>query len=459
MGDNLIVIQAPVLFDAAAAEHTHGASLWVSGERIVGVYGHDGPVAPANAQVLTFPNGCILPGLMDSHVHLTLGTADRHNGPRTYDHIMEEDNDGLMLLRCVRNGYRHLLRSGVTTMRDAGARHRAAFDLKDGVGAGLFRGFPTVHACGRSITITGGHFHFCGEEADGPDGCRLAVRRLVKEGADFIKVMGSGGGTYITDNRRASYTVEELRAITEEARRHGKRTTIHALATESIENALTAGFDAIEHYEFIELDDTRRLSRSLLDRMIDENVWLSPTIQTGYRRMRRLQSLGEERTLTPAEEETLTYLQWKHEGQLYATGLLYRLGARRFLMGTDAIEEFGDYAVGLELMVKAGLSNRDALLAATRHCADAFDIAGDVGTLEPGKLADITVVEGNPLEDIRSVGRVQQVVKGGYVLPMESLELFPHGPGAARVSPRKRRPDPQIVRLDEVESLGKRRDG
>ncbi len=448
MANPLTVIRGRMLFDATGRVLQDGASVWIEGARIRGVYGREAPAPPPGAQILEFPDGCILPGLMDSHVHLMLGTADRNHGQKTYHHVMDEDGDALMLLRCVRNGYLHLMRAGITTMRDLGARNQITFDLKEGLSAGLFRGFPTVHACGRSITITGGHFYFCGEEADGTEGCRLAVRRLVKEGADVIKVMGSGGGTYITDPRRASYTVEELRAIVDEAHRHDKPTTIHCLAAQSILNALDAGFDCIEHYEFIEPDDTRRFDPAVGERMIANGTWLSPTIQTAYRRMEELRQVKAQRPLTPDEQEALTYFEWKQEGQRYVTGELYRMGARRFLMGTDAIAEFGDYAIGLELMVQAGLSTRDALLAATRNCAEAFGILEDVGTLEVGKVADITVVQGDPLADIGAVGRVLQVVKAGYVLPMASLALFPHGPGAATVMKRRRRPDPQVIRTE-----------
>jgi imidazolonepropionase-like amidohydrolase len=442
-----------MLFDAAGHVHRNGASVWMEGSRISGVYGHEAPAPPAGATVVEFPQGCILPGFIDSHVHLMLGTGHRNNGPRTYHHVMDEDSDALMLLRCVRNGYRHLMQSGVTAMRDLGARNSITFDLKTGLSAGLFKGFPTVHACGRSITMTGGHFYFCGEEADGPDACRLAVRRLVKEGADVIKVMGSGGGTYITDARRASYTVDELRAIVDEAHRHGKPTTIHALSTQSVVNALDAGFDCIEHYEFIEMDDTRRFDPRVGERMISSGTWLSPTIQTGYSRMQHLRALKAQRPLTADEQEALTYYEWKQEGQRYVTGKLYEMGARRFLMGTDAIAEFGDYAVGLDLMAQAGLSTQDVLLAATRNCAEAFGLLDEVGTLEVGKIADVAVVDGDPLAEVGAAGRVLQVVKAGYVLPMESLALFPHGPGAATVSKRRRRPDPRIIRVDGVRAI------
>jgi imidazolonepropionase-like amidohydrolase len=445
-----LILQAPRLFDAAGNFHQDGASLWIAGERILAVYGHEAPETPPNVPVLHYSDATILPGLIDSHVHLMYGTGDRMSGPRSYQDVNEADSDALMLLRAVRNGYMHLLKSGVTSMRDAGARRRITFDLKEGISAGLFRGFPTVHASGRSITITGGHFYFCGEEADGPEECRKAVRRMVKEGADFIKVMGSGGGTYITDNRRASYTVEELRALVDESHRHGKSTTIHVIATQSIVNALDAGFDCLEHYEFIDLDDTRRYYPPILQRMVDSGVWLSPTIQTGYRKMEQLRALQEERPLTPAEAEALRYFEWKQTGQLYATGKLYEMGARRFLMGTDAIQEFGDYALGVVLMAKAGLSNEDALLAATANCAEAMGIAHEVGTLSPQKMADVTIVQGNPLENITALENVLQVVKAGYALPMDAGALFPQGPGAATVPPRQRRPFPQFVYAEDL---------
>lgn len=446
-----LIIRGRYLFDAEGGEQRGGASVWVRGDRITGVYGRESPPEPPGAIVLDFPSGCILPGLMDSHVHLMYGTEDRMRGPKGYDHVNEADSDELMLLRAVRNGYRHSMLAGVTTMKDAGARGSITFDLKDGISAGLFKGFPTVLASGRSITMTGGHFHFCGEEADGVEACRLAVRRLIKESADFIKVMGSGGGTFITDYRYPSYTVEELRAIADEARRQGKLTTVHCIATQSIANAVDAGVDSLEHYEFVEKDYTRKLDLELAKRIVEREIWLSPTIQTGYRNLEALSKTREERVLTDAEEEDLRYYQWKQEGQLYITGKLYEMGARRFVMGTDAITRFGDYALGMELMVEAGLPNSEVLLSATRNCAENCGILEEVGTLSPGKLADITVVDGDPMSDMSAIGKVLQVVKGGYPLPMDAAGLFPHGPGAVAYQRRqgKRDPNPRLIRLTE----------
>ena len=458
----LRIIRAKYMFDGNSAEHTTGANVWMEGDRISAVYGRHMPEPPLGTPILDFPDGCILPGLMDSHVHLIYGTADRMDHPKGYDHVNDEDSDSLMLLRTVRNGYRHMLKAGVTTMRDAGARRRVTFDLKEGISAGLFQGFPTVHACGRSITMTGGHFHFCEEEADGEEEVRKAVRRLIKEGADFIKVMGSGGGTYITDYRYPSYTVRELAAIADEAHRQGRTCTLHAIPTAAVRNAVITGFDSIEHFEFVEMDFTRRFDPAIGERIIENGMWLSPTIQTGYRKMEALLRLQEERPLTPAEQENLTYNQWKQEGQLYVTGKLWDMGARKFVMGTDAIAEFGDYALGMELMAEAGIPNQEVLKAATRNCAEDFGILDDYGTIQVGKIADITVVQGNPLEDMTALRNVLQVFKGGYQLPKDALDLFPHGPGAA--APRrglgKRRPDPKVIRLaEDINSLTEASEG
>jgi imidazolonepropionase-like amidohydrolase len=166
--------------------------------------------------------------------------------------------------------------------------------------------------------------------------------------------------------------------------------------------------------------------------------------------MEELRALQETRTLTPAEAESLRYFEWKQEGQLYGTGKLYEMGARRFIMGTDAIQEFGDYALGLALMVQAGLSPHDALMAATANCAEAMGIADQVGTLRADKLADVTIVAGNPMDTIGDVGNVLQVVKAGYALPMDAGALFPHGPGVAVPPARSRRPFPEIVHADAL---------
>lgn len=381
-----------------------GVAVVVDGERIAGIV----PLAELGADgvdTVRLPGQTLGPGFVDTHVHLTLGT-----GGRTYESVMREDGDGRMLLRSVKNGLEHLA-VGVTTMRDCGGRGRTTFDLAEAVRDGLFDVFPAVQVSGRPITITGGHFHWCGEEADGPVGARVAVRRLVKDGADFIKVMGSGGGTRGTWLGHASFTVEELTAIVDESHRHGRLTTVHCLATTSIANAVEAGFDSIEHCGFQRPDGVVEFVPDVGRRLVDAGIWYSPTVQTGYRRMQRTQA-AYERSGDPDTKRALEAVTAKVEGQLAVVAGMLELGAR-VVMGTDAIAAFGDYALGLELHVRAGMTPLQAMRSATTDAAASIGLADRAGRIAPGREADLVAFEGDPTRDIAAAARVRAVWRRG----------------------------------------------
>ena len=207
-----------------------------------------------------------------------------------------------MLLRAAMNAMIHL-KAGVTTLRENGARNKVTFNLREGAHRGYVTA-PRLLLCGRPVTVTGGHFYWCNQQADGIEGVRAAVRELVKDGADHIKIMASGGGTAITDLRRPSYTVEELRAIVDEAHNMGKPTTAHCLATGSIVNALDAGVDMIEHAGFIEPDGSYRFDPRIAERIAEQGTYVSPTVQTGYRGMEALLNKQEREGLTPHRRRT-----------------------------------------------------------------------------------------------------------------------------------------------------------
>ena len=177
-----------------------------------------------------FPDATLLPGLVDAHAHISLA-----GDGRTYEQMFL-DPDELMTLIGLHTMRVHL-KSGVTTLRDNGARNRTAFLLREGLERGYYDG-PRLLLCGRPITCTGGHFHWCNEVADGEAEIRKAVRRLVHEGADHIKVMASGGGTRGTIPGRASYSTEELRAAADEAHQLGRLTVVHCRAKESMVRAV-----------------------------------------------------------------------------------------------------------------------------------------------------------------------------------------------------------------------------
>ena len=185
--------------------------LWAGPQEQVGTREVSPEVAQAAAEgrTLDFPQGTLLPGLIDCHTHVNM-PGDGRIGEE-----VNQDTDDIRLLRSARN-VQLALQSGVTTLCDCGAWNRTAFSLKQGIASGIVNG-PRLRVVGRPITITGGHLWFMGGEVDGVDGVRNRVRQLIKDGADLIKVVATGGSTVISYPFRPAFTVEELRAVTEEA--------------------------------------------------------------------------------------------------------------------------------------------------------------------------------------------------------------------------------------------------
>jgi imidazolonepropionase-like amidohydrolase len=395
------IYRADKLIDGSGADPQYDVEIHVEDGVLQAVAPAGALPYPADAVVYDNPGATVLPGFIDGHVHLMFGT-----GPRTYDDVVTHDSDAIMLLRAVRNAALHL-RAGVTTMRDAGARNRVAFDFRDGVTAGLMRS-PRLLLCGRPLTITGGHFWWCHGEADGVDGVRTAARRLLKEGADFIKIMASGGAAH--DSWCSSYTVAELEAAVIAAHEVGKKTMAHCLGADSIARAVDAGLDQIEHLNFLHRDGSRVFDERVAERIVARDIVVSPTIQTTYRELEELEARGED--LTAAERQLRDGYRYKIETKLDFVSRFHRLGAQ-IVAGTDAIQRFGDFALGLELLHRAGLSPMEAIVAATSLAARAIGMEESVGTLKPGLAADFIYLDGDPLTDLGALSRVDAVVLGG----------------------------------------------
>ena len=288
------LITADRLIDGSAAAPVERAAILIQGERIVAL-GPEGTVrAPEGAAVNRKAYGAatILPGLVDAHTHL-VAPGDGTLG----DDIAKEDDD-ILLLQAAQNA-RTLLHSGVTTLRENGAKGKVAFSLREGIRRRLAPG-PRMVICGRPIAMTGGHMGYFGSEADGEVAVRAEVRKLLKEGADYIKIVASGGSTRTSDPNRASYTVAELAAMTDEARRHGKLTAAHCTSAESIQNCLDAGVDMIIHCIFTEPDGTFRFRPDLVERLAAAKAWVNPTLYVMKAGIERLREARErEGRLTP----------------------------------------------------------------------------------------------------------------------------------------------------------------
>jgi imidazolonepropionase-like amidohydrolase len=339
----------------------------------------------------------------------------------------------MMALYALRNLRIHL-ESGVTTLRDNGGRNRVTFVTREAVSRGYFES-PKLLLSGRPITPSGGHFHWCNGVADGPDELRAAVRLLAAEGADHIKIMASGGSTSGNRPYWASYDADELRVIVETAHGLQRLTTAHCRAKQSIEYAIEAGLDCIEHADFLvppgegtsdrelyggisaavvpigAVDYDPRLTAGLAER----GIYVSFTFQAGgYDRLVELRA-GE--SLTTAESHLKDRLERYYEIKLDVFRRLMHDGiGERLVVSSDAgpfIGRFGHLHYGLELAVEAGMSPTQAIDAATRIAAAACGVADDVGTLEPGKTADVLIVDGDPLADISRIAHPLAVYRAG----------------------------------------------
>jgi imidazolonepropionase-like amidohydrolase len=400
------LVRAGLLIDGDGSVICKDGAVLIDGNLIAAV----GPAAsvepPAEPyERFEFPQGAIIPGLIDCHAHLTFGTGDR-----SYEAVMDEDSDEVMVTRGIRNCEIHL-KAGVTTVRDCGARNATAQALRDAAIGGQFVS-PRLLVSGPPITPTRGHFWFCNGEADGVDGVRERARMLIDHGVDLLKIMASGGGTRGTDPAGAAYSVDELSAAVEVGHRVDMRVVAHCRSAASVINALEAGVDCLEHINFIQPDGSRRMDDSVAQRIADRQVFVSPTIQTGYR---RLQKLKAKPSRTPAETAQMHDLEYKLETKLSFVNRLQAAGAR-IVAATDAIEEFGDFALGLELLTHAGMSPLQAIRAATGEAAEALGVSDRTGTLRPNKEADIVVVDGNPAVDIRRLTVPLLVVRAGAVV-------------------------------------------
>jgi len=353
----------------------------------------------------------VMPGFIDLHVHLT-GQA----GPgRKVGFVTDSDADVALTAAMYA---RRTLMAGFTTVRDLGSRGEAMFALRDGIKAGKVPG-PKILVAGEAISATGGHgdIHGYRDEVlkvlpstgicDGPDSCRAAVRRQVKRGADVIKVTATGGVLSETAaGTGQQLTDEELRAIVETAHSLGRKVTAHAHAAAGIEAALRAGFDSIEHAMWAD-KDTMKLFK-------DSGAWLIPTVYpiTAVGDTPEKMKQGPFRDMPPPIMKKLLDLGHQPKDM---TRLAHEMGVK-IALGTDSgVSPHGENANEFVEYVNVGMSEMEALMAGTVNAAEAAGIADSVGTLEPGKAADLVAMGKSPLEDISEVLRVNLVMRDGIV--------------------------------------------
>ncbi|WP_326593459.1 amidohydrolase family protein [Streptomyces sp. NBC_01294] len=364
-----------------------------------GVITAAGPRAEVEAQAgpavprLAFPRGTLLPGLIDTHVHLALDA-----GPDPVETLRAATDTELYRGMAERAG--RLLATGVTTVRDLGDRGGLAVRLRDEIAGGRLPG-PRVLAAGTPLTGPGGHCWFLGGEVEGADAIRAAVRRNAEGGVDLIKVMATGGG--ITKGGppvwQAQFTTQELRLVVEEARRFGLPVAAHAHGTEGIAAAVAAGVDTIEHCTWMGRDgfDVRE---DLVTAIAAQGIAVGPAASPDWRGF--AERFGRERA-----EEMFDRIRWMAQRGV------------RLLPGTDAGVSravFDGFVSSLEFFAHLGMPPAEIVDLATTGAARALGISHDTGRLAAGHRADVLVVDGNPLADLRALRSVRLVLAAGRPL-------------------------------------------
>jgi imidazolonepropionase-like amidohydrolase len=406
-----VVLKAAHVFDATGTELKDNAFVVIRAGRIVSV-GSAAP--PITAPVIDLGDATILPGFIDSHVHLTMElTQDYHYN--TYNKVMRFPAD--QALYAARNA-RRTLEAGFTTVRNLGAWEFVDVSLRNAIDAGVVVG-PRILTAVHAIGSTGGH---CDADpyppehikpvgviegiCNGPEQCREAVRDQLKWGADVIKVCASGGVLSTTDPVDVpQLTPEELTAIISEAHKWKRKVAAHAHGDLAARQAIDAGVDSIEHGSFV--------TESTLKLMKAKGVYLVPTRLALYWTDKEAQGY-------PPNVAAKARAAYAANAQMFKTAL--RLGVS-IAFGTDSgVSPHGMNAVEFGLMTDLGMSPAAALLSATREASKLLGVDAEVGTLEPGKAADVVAVPGNVLKDIHATEHPLFVMRLGRVIFRKGAE-------------------------------------
>ncbi|HEX8232198.1 MAG TPA: amidohydrolase family protein [Caulobacteraceae bacterium] len=406
----VVLVQAGRLLDRPGKPPRGPSTLIIRDGRVEAVRdGFVGAEAAAGARVVNLRDRFVLPGLIDSHVHLS---SDRAGVEGQLAEVTESVAMGAYEAQM---NARKTLEAGFTTVRNLGDANGVTLALRDAIGRGWASG-PRIIDAGESISTTSGHMdarlgyadwiaeHMPHDNlCDGPAECRKAVRRQVGRGADVIKIATTGGvNSRIGAGLGQQMFDDEAKAIVETAHQLGKKVAVHAHGADGVKVALRAGADSIEHGTLMDDEAVEMMRRS--------GAYYVPTLSTVNGYLERIAK--DPNAYSPEVRKKIDYritITGKALERAYPKGV-------KIAFGTDAgVSKHGRNADEFELMVKHGMPPAEAVKAATVNAAQLLGLSGEVGTLEPGKRADLIAVAGDPLGDVTVLKRVSFVMKDGQV--------------------------------------------
>lgn len=388
-----LVLSGARIIDGTGAEPVRGRSVVVEKGVITAVV-EDARAPRGNGVDLA--GHTLLPGLINCHVHLCFGAEADPVRP------LREEPLALTAIKALLRA-RETARAGVTTVRDLGGREYVEIALRRAIQEGLVDG-PRIVAAGRPVCMTGGHGHWLGREADGPDDARKAVREQLKAGADVIKIIATGGVmTPGVEPGSPQLTLEEMRAAIEEARKAGRRTAAHAMASSGISDAIAAGITSIEHGIY--------LTEEIVAHMRRDGTFLVPTLNAPAAIASGGLAAGIPEFMVRKSEVVVP-------AHVASFQLAHRAGVR-IAAGADSgtpLNSHGSLLPELTLMVKYGMTPLEAIRAATVTAADCLGLAEVTGRVAPGYAADLIAVAGDPAERIEALADLKLVLVSGRVL-------------------------------------------
>jgi imidazolonepropionase-like amidohydrolase len=396
------VIRAGRVLNVRTGELKANQAIVIEADKIVKIAPSSEVTAAAGDTTIDLPDATVLPGLIDMHTHLTFELSSL-----SYEGL--KISTAREALHGARNA-RRTLEAGFTTVRNVGAKDYADIALRDAINDGDVIG-PRIVASGPALGITGGHcdenllppaFHFQGEGvADGVEGVQHKVREVIKYGADVIKICATGGVLSKGDDPNASqYTLEEMKAIVADAHRLGRKVAAHAHGAEGVRWASEAGVDSIEHGHLMDDAAVATLKKN--------GTYLVPTLFLGEYMLAHLEQSDVPEYSKQKMRDVSAAMQ-KNVKKAFDAGV-------KVAFGTDAaVYPHGLNAGEFHVYVKLGMTPLAAIQTATINAADLLGPKYLVGSLEPGKWADVVAVDGDPTKDVTMLEHVKFVMKGGAV--------------------------------------------